>query len=498
MKHSLRSKTVLLIVMIALTFSTVSMVASGQIIQRLIDLSYQGRAMDVSKTMAAILDAEQAETLKNAVMEIYHATDEKVMSDAWGTPEFDAYCARYSHLEQSAEFVALRQTLRRVQDSNDVDCVYLVTIDIPTESFIYLVDAAYEDACPPGCVDPLYEENRELLKNPSIGFQPYITNTEPYGWLVTAGVPVYTAEGRIACYALTDISMEQIRAQQSRFTLICSLVLAALTALISLIAIWVVNREILKPINLLSNAAANYSARPEDSNELDNLPIKSRDEIQLLYSSLLKMAHNTRSYIESLKETRQVLTETRREADEMNELALRDPLTGVGSKLAYDRQVMKLTDEVRRGEAHFGIVMIDMNGLKDMNDRYGHERGDQCIKILCGIICNVFRHSPVFRFGGDEFAVILERHDLEHADELVKAFNEEIALRSNNVSLPPWERISAAIGCAFYQPGRDRDVDAVFKRADQAMYEKKRAMKGGRQAPTTRGGRHDGRQQHEV
>ena len=152
MKHSLRSKTVLLIVMIALTFSTVSMVASGQIIQRLIDLSYQGRAMDVSKTMAAILDAEQAETLKNAVMEIYNATDEKVMSDAWGTPEFDAYCARYSHLEQSAEFVALRQTLRRVQDSNDVDCVYLVTIDIPTESFIYLVDAAYEDACPPGCV----------------------------------------------------------------------------------------------------------------------------------------------------------------------------------------------------------------------------------------------------------------------------------------------------------------------------------------------------------
>ena len=114
--------------MIALAFSTVSVVASGGIIQRLIDLSYQGRATDVSKTVAAILDAEQAETLKNAVMEIYHATDEKVMSDAWGTPEFDAYCARYSHLEQSAEFVALRQMLRHIQDANDVDCVYLVTI----------------------------------------------------------------------------------------------------------------------------------------------------------------------------------------------------------------------------------------------------------------------------------------------------------------------------------------------------------------------------------
>ena len=471
MKHSLRSKTVLLIVMIALAFSTVSVVASGGIIQRLIDLSYQGRATDVSKTVAAILDAEQAETLKNAVMEIYHATDEKVMSDAWGTPEFDAYCARYSHLEQSAEFTALHRTLRSIQDANDVDCVYLVTIDIPTESFIYLVDADYEDACPPGCVDPLYEENRELLKDPSIGFRPYITNTEPYGWLVTAGVPVYTADGRIACYAVVDISMDQIRAQQSRFTLISSLVLAALTALISLIAIWVVNREILKPINLLSNAAANYSARPEDSNELDNLPIKSKDEIQLLYTSLLKMAHNTRSYIESLKETRQVLTETRREADEMNELALRDPLTGVGSKLAYDRQVTKLTEELRRGEARFGIVMIDMNDLKKLNDTYGHERGNIAIRRTCAVICEVFAHSPVYRFGGDEFIVIVKDRDYDHIGELVEQFRS-LAQASGG---QPWEKVDASIGYALYD-GEDT-VDDVFRKADYRMYEQKKEMK---------------------
>ena len=474
MKHSLRAKTVLMIAAIALVLSTVSMVVSSQAIQRLIDTSYRERATEVSKTAAAVLDATKAETLKNAILAIYQATDEKVGSDAWGTPEFDAYCARYSHLEQSEEFVTLRQTIRSIQDANAVDCVYLAMIDIPTEAFIYMVDAAYEDACPPGCIDPIYEENRELLENPDIGFRPYITNTDPYGWLVTAGVPVYNAEGRVICYALVDISMDAVRAQQKQFTLVYVLILAALTALITLLSIWNVDRAIIKPINLLSDAAAHYSARQGDSNELDNLPIKSQDEIQVLYSSLLKMAQNTRSYIESLKETRQVLTETRREADEMNELAHRDALTGVGSKLAYDRQVKELTEQMRRGQARYGIVMIDMNDLKKLNDTYGHERGNDAIRKTCSIICEAFAHSPVYRFGGDEFVVVVKGRDYENIEELVKKFRA--ALKASDGQ--PWEKVNAAIGYALYD-GED-SVDEVFRKADDRMYEQKKETKRAR------------------
>ena len=474
MKHSLRAKTALMIAAIAVILSAVSMVVSSQAIQRLINTSYRERATDVSKTAAAVLDAEKAATLKDAIMAIYHATEEKVGSDAWGTPEFDTYCSKYSHLEQSEEFVTLRQTIRSIQDANDVDCVYLATIDIPSESFIYVVDAAYEDACPPGCIDPLYEENRELLENPDVGFRPYITNTEPYGWLVTAGVPVYDSEGRIACYALVDISMETVRAQQRQFTLLYILILAALTVIVSLIAIWSVDRAIIKPINLLSNAAAHYSARQEDSNELDNLPIKSEDEIQLLYSSLLKMAQNIRSYIASLKETRQVLTKTRLEAEEMNELAHRDSLTGVGSKLAYDQQVAKLSEEMRRGEARYGIVMIDMNDLKKLNDTYGHERGNDAIRKTCSTICDVFAHSPVYRFGGDEFVVVVKGSDYENIEELVKKFCSVASASEGQ----PWERINAAIGYALYD-GEDT-VDDVFRKADNRMYEQKKKSKSGR------------------
>jgi len=113
-RYSLRSRIALMIAVIAVTLSTVSILVSSHTIQRLVDTSYQERAVEISKTVAAVLDAEKALTLKNEIMTIYRSIDNKVGSDAWGTPEFDAYCAQYSGLEQSEEFVNMRQTLRRI------------------------------------------------------------------------------------------------------------------------------------------------------------------------------------------------------------------------------------------------------------------------------------------------------------------------------------------------------------------------------------------------
>ena len=103
------------------------------------------------------------------------------------------------------------------------------------------------------------------------------------------------------------------------------------------------------------------------------------------------------------------------------------------------------------------------------------------IKRLCHIVCMIFDHSPVFRIGGDEFAVILKGHDLKHYDELRERFEHEIEVLEKDESVPRWERVSAAIGVAFYEPSRDRGVASVFKRADEAMYYRKKEMKALRQ-----------------
>ena len=155
MKSSLRIKMVLLIILTAMVISIAGIAISSRTVRRVVDDSYRSRATGVSNSLAAVLDTEMAAILRDAVMAIYDATDEKVSSDAWGSPEFDAYVARFSHLEQTEEFLFLQKQLRSIQDVNEVDCMYLFALDPELENVIYLVDGAYEDACPPGCVDPL-------------------------------------------------------------------------------------------------------------------------------------------------------------------------------------------------------------------------------------------------------------------------------------------------------------------------------------------------------
>ena len=163
----------------------------------------------------------------------------------------------------------------------------------------------------------------------------------------------------------------------------------------------------------------------------------------------------------------------------MSELAHKDALTGIRNKTSYDNEIRLLDWTLADGTVEFGIAVVDLNCLKTINDTYGHENGNIAIKKLCRVICEVFSHSPVFRIGGDEFAVILKNADYKNIDNLIKKFYETTDSFTDNEFLQPWERTSAAIGYALFDPAIDSNTTDVFNRADAAMYEKKRQMKGG-------------------
>ena len=95
------------------------------------------------------------------------------------------------------------------------------------------------------------------------------------------------------------------------------------------------------------------------------------------------------------------------------------------------------------------------------------------------MICATFKHSPVFRFGGDEFVVVLEGSDLENVDELIGKLEDEVNRKMQDNALTPWERGNAAIGYAQYTDGDS--LEGVFKRADKAMYARKMEMKSGKE-----------------
>ena len=151
-------------------------------------------------------------------------------------------------------------------------------------------------------------------------------------------------------------------------------------------------------------------------------------------------------------------------------MASRDALTGVKNKHAYVEMEQQLNEQIEeQKEPVFAIVVCDINDLKVINDTKGHTEGDNYIRKACYILCDIFKHSPVFRVGGDEFTMICQGHDYEHLDELMEKMNEMNARNSGAGDV--------RIACGMARFEGDRSVGAVFERADRHMYEHKQKMK---------------------
>lgn len=477
LKMSLKQKFIILVIIFATLLSGVALWISSRTISNMVDESYQNRANEIAATVARVIDAEAAQSLSDRIMAQYHATENKVSSEEWGSDEFNAYIAEFEHYRDSDEYKKLLQQMRSLQEVNSVDCIYMWDMDFEGKQCVYIVDAALEDECPPGCFDPLYDFNEGIIENPDQGLPAYITDTEEYGWLVTAAAPIYNAKSELVSYACVDISMEMIREEQRGFIRTLAGVLIALTVLICYVAIKIIDRNLVNPVNLLSDAALRYreSKRAEKA-MFDELDIHTGDEIEILHNSMVQMEKDIDNYIDDLVKTRQQLSSSKQKAAEMDELAHKDSLTGIRNKLAYDQAESKLRKELKDGETKFGIAVVDLNDLKYINDNYGHDCGNVALVRVAKHICDVFLHSPVFRIGGDEFAVILKNNDYDKIESLCAEFDERLAAQDKE-DLQPWEKVKAAIGYALYDPKVDESVDDVFRRADQEMYQKKVALK---------------------
>ena len=169
-----------------------------------------------------------------------------------------------------------------------------------------------------------------------------------------------------------------------------------------------------------------------------------------------------------------------RKMNKLEDRAYQDTLTGLQNRTAYYEYNDVLNKKEDAGNADFSILMIDVNYLKKMNDTYGHEQGNLYLQGAADLIRKVFGEEHVYRIGGDEFVVILEGEAQADAEQKIDAFKDEIARLQADESLQPWEKISAAVGIAKYEKGRDASTEEVLRRADEAMYRAKIAMKAAR------------------
>lgn len=162
---------------------------------------------------------------------------------------------------------------------------------------------------------------------------------------------------------------------------------------------------------------------------------------------------------------------------DLNNLAYSDALTSVKNKSSFDKAVEKLQERIdNRENIEFAIAMLDCDGLKDINDKYGHDKGNVYLKNASTLMCLVFSHSAVYRIGGDEFAIILTGEDFENREQLKKSFFRQCADFSA-FAKEGWERVEVSLGIAVYDPETDAKAEDVLVRADHLMYDNKHNRK---------------------
>ena len=150
----------------------------------------------------------------------------------------------------------------------------------------------------------------------------------------------------------------------------------------------------------------------------------------------------------------------------------RDALTGVKNKHAYAQAESELNEEIsKKSVPAFAVVVCNINGLKAVNEKQGQEAGDAYIRDACHIVCDTFKHSPVFRVGGDEFAVLLKGSDYEHRRQLMQQMSI-ISLEHSQSG-----KVTLSSGISEYNKHSDTCVQDVFARADAVMYENKKRFK---------------------
>lgn len=155
-------------------------------------------------------------------------------------------------------------------------------------------------------------------------------------------------------------------------------------------------------------------------------------------------------------------------------LSLRDPLTGIGNRRQFDLDIQQEVLRSRRTESGLGLIFFDLDGFKAINDAYGHKEGDHVLIKFAQKLSKFSRKGTdyCYRFGGDEFAVLLTNID----DDEIANISTKIEERLESIvytKLP--NGVSASKGVVFLN--KDETHQQFLKRADDAMYQAKHARR---------------------
>ena len=167
------------------------------------------------------------------------------------------------------------------------------------------------------------------------------------------------------------------------------------------------------------------------------------------------------------------VTEKKIKEEELRALLLVDDLTGLYNRRGFFTLAEHMLKRVKREKEPIFMLYGDMDGLKKINDQYGHQAGDQALQNIARILKSTFRESDIVaRIGGDEFVVIPVGIKGDNSEIIASRLKRNLAL--HNETAKDGMHLSISVGIQFYDPADPCSIDELLSRADKLMYEQKR------------------------